>query len=359
MAGTVIHSQALATYTASGEFAPTTIFSNTVYATVQPVDALTLTQNNNLQRPAGSIVTFAHVLTNTGNIPASYQFSWDTSGCATPNLGFTGTVTLFQDANGNGFVDPKDSKVLIDVNTSTPTSPASLTLGAGEATNLLLQGTLPFSANGGMSCLRLIAKLSGRSLQVQNTDTVTITSSASVIVNKSVAYSGLAQPGYTVLTYTINANNIGNTTAAPTGTVPGPVTVLVDGQPKSLVLIRDKIPAGAQYVAGSLNTAVYGALRLFRLAGDADFSYHSAPTIGTGRDDASAIEVAIGLPTSLTPGSNVSMDFKVKLLATAPPIVSNTAWADFNDGAVPVESVSNTALSMPSGSNSARRGQEG
>ena len=344
LAGTVIRAQALASYDLAGSAGPEKVSSNTVIAIIQPVRALTLTQDNNLPRPAASTVTFAHVLTNKGNVAENYIFAVDQTGCTTPNLGFQAAPALYVDVNGNGIADPNDRKLTLGAS-------AALSLAPGESANVLLQERVPLAANGGRSCVRLVAtaeagKWGATPISAQNLDTVLITSNASVVLTKSVNYSGLAVPGSTVLTYTVTANNIGNNDAGPTDTVPTPGSILVDGRPRALVMIRDKVPTGTQYVAGSLQTAVAGALRLFRLASDAPFSYHSEPApvmgIASGRDDSSAVEVAIGLPVSLPRNASVSMGFRARLLATAGAEIKNTAWADFNDGASPAESGSNT-----------------
>ena len=344
LAGTVIRAQALASYDLAGSAGPEKVSSNTVIAIIQPVRALALTQDNNLPRPAASTVTFAHVLTNKGNVAENYIFAVDQTGCTTPNLGFQAAPALYVDVNGNGIADPNDRKLTLGAS-------AALSLAPGESADVLLQVQVPLAANGGRSCVRLVAtaeagKWGATPISAQNLDTVLITSNASVVLTKSVNYSGLAVPGSTVLTYTVTANNIGNNDAVPTDTVPTPGSILVDGRPRALVMIRDKVPAGTQYVAGSLQTAVAGALRLFRLASDAPFSYHSEPApvmgIASGRDDSSAVEVAIGLPVSLPRNASVSMGFRARLLATAGAEIKNTAWSDFNDGASPAESGSNT-----------------
>ncbi len=338
-AGTVITAKALANYTLPGNVSPETIMSNTVIAVIQPVEALKLTSDNNFQRPAASPVSFPHVLTNTGNVTSTYSFAVDSTGCATPNLNFQSAPVLYVDVNGNGVVDAGDRKLTVG-NTGV------LTLVAGEWANLVLQAQIPLAPNGGKSCARLVATADVSGSKAQSLDTVVVTSNASLVLNKSVTYSGLAIPGVSLLNYTINANNIGNNAAQPSATLPTASTILVNGLPRAVVLIRDPVPTGAQYVAGSLHTAVSGALRLFRLASDAPFSYHSEPApvggVPTGRDDSTAVEVAIGIPQSLPPTTSVSMDFQARLLSNAGALVDNTAWANFNDGASPAESVSNT-----------------
>ena len=339
-AGTVITAQAQASYGVPGGTSVEVIYSNPVIAIIRPVEALKLTPDNNFQRPAASSVYFSHVLANIGNVTSTYSFSIDSTGCATPNLGFQSAPGLYVDVNGNGFADAGDRKLTVGAT-------GVLTLIAGESANLVLQAQLPLAPNGGKSCARLVATADVSASNAQSLDTVVVTSNALLVLNKSVTYTGLAIPGVSMLNYTINANNIGNSAAKPSATLPTASTILVDGLPRAVVLIRDPVPAGAQYVAGSLYTAVPGALRLFRLASDAPFSYHSEPApvggVPTGRDDSTAIEVAIGITQNLPPNTSVSMEFQARLLNSAGALIDNTAWANFNDGASPAESVSNTA----------------
>ena len=339
LAGTVITNKALANFTQDGESSSQTRTSNTVIATVKPVEALTLTHDNSFQRPAASLVYFPHLLSNLGNVTSTYTFVVDATGCATPNLGFQKAPSLYVDVNSNGLVDAGDR--LLALGTS-----AALTLAPAESVNLVLQEQLPLAADGGQSCARLLATTDATSVTAQNIDSVTITSNAAVVLNKAVTYSGLAIPGSTLLNYSVTANNIGNSDALPTGTLPTSSSILVDGQPSSVLLMRDTLPVGTQYVAGSLQSAVVGALRLFRRASDAPFNYHSAPApvggVASGYDDPSVVEVAIGLPVKLPSNSSVSMSFQANLLGTASGLLNNTAWIDFNNGASAAESTSNT-----------------
>jgi hypothetical protein len=191
LAGTVITAKAFATYVPTGSTVPETIISNTVIAIVQPVEALTLTQDNNFQRPAVSTVSFPHLLTNVGNVASTYTFTTNTTGCTTPNLGFQGTISLYLDTNGNGYRDNNDRQLTIG-------SSGALTLSAGQTANLLLEGQLPAVANGGKSCVNFVVTADATSAQAQNLDNVVINSNAAVVLSKSVSFTGLAIPGSTV-----------------------------------------------------------------------------------------------------------------------------------------------------------------
>ena len=341
-AGTLIKNQAQASFTVQGDAASQTVYSNTIVAEVLPVVLLRLVQDNVLERSPGTPVTFPHLLTNVGNVATNYNFSFDTVGCTDPNKGFLGTTRLYLDVNGDGAVEDTDTLLAIG-------SSGSLKLAPGESANLLVQGDLPLVANGGSSCVRLIAAADGSTQQARNLDKVTITSNAVLVLNKSVNYSGLAQPGVTLLSYTITVGNIGNSSAAPASATKDGTSIVVDGQPRSMVLIRDILPTGTQYAIGSLHTDIVGAVRLFRKPGEALFNYHTASAPGAGADDATAVEVAVGLPTGLKPNTTVSMDFKTRLLAGAPALVNNTAWANFHNGTVPTENVSNIAVVKTTG----------
>lgn len=335
-AGTLIKDQALASFTVQGEATQRTITSNTVAAKVVVV-LLRLVQDNSLQRSAGTFVTFPHLLSNTGNVASTYTFTFDTAGCTSSNLGFVSAADLYLDTNGNGIVDSDDEKLTVAAS-------GAVRLEEGKNANLLVQGRLPMAANGGSSCIRLIASADGSNVQSQNTDKVDITSNAALALTKSVRYSGPAQPGSTILEYVVTASNVGRTSAEPTASAPDGSRILVDGMPRTLVLLRDFLPIGTQYVKGSLKTETAGALRLFRKPGADAFSYLSAPVSGAGNDDASATEVAIGLPDGVQPDTAFSMSFQTKLLIDAPEQVSNIAWADFYNGATTTEAASNIAV---------------
>ena len=244
-AGTTITAQAIATYSPAGGLGPENVSSNIVIAVVQPVEALTLIQNNNLLRPVGSIVTFSHLLSNVGNVTNSYTLSLDASGCPIPNTGFTNS-SFYVDVNSNGVIDSADRKLNLNAK-------AALTLAPDTNVSLLLQGQAPTAQLGSKSCMRLVATTDGLGNQASNIDTVTLSSNAAVVLNKAVAYTDVPKSG-TVLTYTITGNNIGDANAQPASGSPVPTTtpVLVNGVAQSLFLLRDPLPTdGLRYLAGS------------------------------------------------------------------------------------------------------------
>jgi len=337
--GSVISAQASATYRLASGIVPDAVYSNGVFAVVQPVEALTLTADMTLQRPAASTAMFSHVLTNVGNVSSTYTFSVDTSGCSSPNAAFV-TRGLYLDLNNNGVVDTNDRQLNIG-------GAAALKLAPGEFASLLFLGSVPIAGDGAVVCQRLIATTDAGRISAQNTDRVVLTSNAALQLSKSVSYSGAPQAGVTVLTYTVRANNIGNGMASPDRLSSTPAPILVDGQPRALILIRDVVPTQLQYVAGTLQSNAAGAIRLFRLPGDAPFSYHSELPpingIASGRDDVTAIEVAIGLPEGLPASGSMRMGFQARILPGANAAVFNQAIVHFNDGSGATESVSNVS----------------
>ena len=336
LAGSIISSKATASYGLPGSIESMTTYSNVVEAIVQPVESFTLIQNNSFTRPAASIVTFPHTLTNIGNTVVAYTFNVDTVGCSGPNIGFANSVSLYLDVNGNGGIDSIDHQLPFG-------SKGVVSLSPGESTSLLLQGALPLASDGETSCIRLRVGSDSTGRQESNVDTVRISKNAAIVLSKTVNYSGTAQAGKTVLNYSVVASNIGNTNAVPAPNAPDASTILVNGIPTALIVIRDVMPNGLQYVPGTLHTDISGAVRLFRRAGDPLFSYHAESTPGLGWDDATAIEVAIGIPSNLSPNTTVSFDFQASLLLNAPPQVKNTAFSDYYDGSRVVEITSNVS----------------
>ncbi len=73
--------------------------SNTVSATVAPLEALTLTAGQSIPLAPGAAFTLSHVLTNTGNTTTSYSITVTLpagAGFAPANL------QVVQDLNANG-----------------------------------------------------------------------------------------------------------------------------------------------------------------------------------------------------------------------------------------------------------------
>jgi uncharacterized repeat protein (TIGR01451 family) len=329
--GTEIRNVAKATYVPAGFAQTETASSNGVVANVLPVEALVLTQDQSVNRPPATVVTLNHLLTNTGNVPSRYSlaFANNGSGCAADTLDLS-ALRLVRDLNNNGVVDAADPVLPLG-------TVGALALQPGETASLLVQGTIPATAIGS-ACVVLGATTALQNLQASNRDVVTVGDVAVIALVKSASYPGHVVPGQTRVDFTVTGTNIGARDAVPGSTAaPAGTPVLVNGVPTSLVLVRDAVPAGTQYLVGTLQSTAAGAVRLFRLPGDAPFSYRTS-------DDAAAVEVAIGVPTAVVRNASVAMQFAVQVKADQSGDIRNTAQSYYGDGTGPAVSQSNTVL---------------
>ena len=234
-AGTSIGNQATATYT-DGAGTTRTVTSNVVTTVVQQVASLTLTTNNTTTAAVGNMVSYPHVLTNTGNGTDTYTISVAQAGGNPFNLS---NATIYYDANGNGQVDPGDTVI-----SNGSVSPA---VPAGKAISLIVQGTVPASASGTSSLTITATSSTDGSKTASNTDAVTVTTNAVISLSKAVS-SPSGAPGTGPYTYTLAYTNTGNSDAAS-------------------VSITDAIPSGLTYVAGSGRWSVSGATALTDASG--------------------------------------------------------------------------------------------
>lgn len=328
--GTVISAQALANYQAGGGFsASETVTSNFTKAIVLPVEAVSLTLSQSVNAAPGGIVNLPHVLTNLGNTSSTYTVSLrNQSGDSFDLSG----LRVVADLNGNGVVDSNETAIALD-------TPGALKLAMGQWVNLIVTGTVPGGITAGPARVTLsVGSNSASPATASNIDTVNVSSLAVIGITKSASEVGVVTPGK-VVRYTIQATNVGATdaTGAPTTGQAG-AAIRIDGAAASVFLLRDAVPAGSSYVPGSLSTSTVGALKLYRLPGDATNSYR------TNADDAAAVEVAVAVPTGLPRNSTMAMNFAVKIQTQANGVIRNAAMVDFNDGATASELVSNVVL---------------
>ncbi|MDB5869040.1 MAG: conserved repeat domain protein, partial [Polaromonas sp.] len=328
-AGMVIRNVASATYLPAGFTQVETADSNHVLVTVQAVETLSMTQDQNIVRPPGAQLTLNHLLTNTGNVRSGYtiNFANNGAGCAADTLDLS-ALRVLRDSNNNGVADAADPVVMLGAS-------SAIMLQPGETVSLLVQGTLPSSLVGS-ACVALIATSTAQAITASNRDIITVSNAAVLSLTKTASYPGVVVPGTTRIDFTVTGTNIGAQDAQPVGTAaPASTAIVVNGAPINLVLIRDVIPAGTQYVAGTLQTTAAGAIRLVRLPGDSAFSYRTV-------DDASAVEVAIGIPTAVVVNGTVSLQFAVRANADLNGDIRNIAQSHYHDGANAVMSPSNT-----------------
>jgi uncharacterized repeat protein (TIGR01451 family) len=330
-AGIVIRSIATGTYLPNGLAQTETISSNEVIATVLPVEALVLTQDQSLSRPPASIVTLSHLLTNTGNVASTYTLALanNVGGCAADTLDLS-ALRVVRDSNNNGVVDAADPVVQLN-------AAGAIALKPGETAALLVQGTIPTAATG-VACVGLTATTALQGLTAINRDTVTVGNAAALQLVKSASYPGNVIPGQTRVDFSVSGTNIGAQDAQPSNVIaPTNTPLLVNGAPSALVLVRDPVPAGTRYVPGTLRTTAANAVKLYRLANDPAFSYRTA-------EDASAVEVAIGISTPVARNVSIAMQFAVKVNADQVGEIRNTAHSTYNDGTGPATVPSNTIV---------------
>jgi trimeric autotransporter adhesin len=314
-AGTAIGNQASATYTDASN-TTRTVTSNIVVAIVQQVSSLTLAQNAARTVSIGSQVTYPLTLTNTGNGSDSFPLSFTQSGA----FNFT-SVQFYADANGDGIPD----------NTTPITNTGSL--AQDGVFRFVAVGTVPTTAvSGNVNAMVVTATSAFNSANTASvTETTTVTAQAVVSVTKSMS-TAAGLPGSGPHTVTLTYNNSGNTAA-------------------SSVALRDALPAGMTYVAGSGRWSASGATVLTD-ASNSD-PQGSGPTITYDFGVTVGNQVTATL-SNVAPGQSGTVTFQVTIPAyntvTATGqlagVVNNTANYSYNDGAANVGPVNSNTFAF-------------
>ena len=220
-AGTNISNIASASYNdAAGR--SQTVTSNEVKTTVIQVAGFTLEANRTTVSNPNGQVSLSHTLTNTGN--GADTFTITTANAAGDDFDFA-SIAVYADANGDGIPD-----------NNTNLNGQTVTLNAGEAINLVVVTTTPSTAvelQQGLLTISATTSVAGTAPADQtktNTDTVNVTSNATIVLTKSASVSAVQVGG--TIEYTLTYKNTGNTTATN-------------------VVLTDVIPANLTYTPGS------------------------------------------------------------------------------------------------------------
>ncbi len=314
-AGTAIGNQASATYTDASS-AVRTVTSNLVVAIVQQVASLTLTQTASRTVAVGSQVSFPLTLSNTGNGADTFALGFSQSGA----FAFT-SVVFYADANGDGVAD-----------NTTPIT-ASTALAMGEVFRFVAVGTVPTTAASGNTNSLIVTATStfNGGVSASVTDTTTVTSNAVVNLTKTMS-SGAGLPGSGPHTVTLTYNNSGNTAA-------------------TAVQLRDVLPAGMAYVAGSARWSGTGSTVL------TDASNSDAQGTGTTivyDFGVTAANQATAVISNVAPGQSGTLTFQVTIASydttTASGqlagVLNNTANVTYNDGAATIGPVSSNTFAF-------------
>lgn len=222
-ANTPIGNQASATYVDNGGN-PQSVTSNTVETIVQQVAGVTITAGINLTVSPGGQVTFPHTITNTGNGVDSFDLT-TLEGSGDFNFD---NIKIYPDEDGNGVPD-NFTEIFITPNISFPGN----TGGNPNTYGIVIVADVPVTANDGdVETIEITAESNHDSNEsASTTNTTTVDEDAVVNVQKNRSVQNVAV-GDTV-TYTFSyAESGGNTNATN-------------------LVIKDPLPAGVSYVAGS------------------------------------------------------------------------------------------------------------
>ena len=320
-AGTVISNTASASFVDSTTGLSVTLRSNTVNTIVAVAEAVSLSASQSVLAPTGGAFTISHTLTNTGNASTFYNIS---TVIASGSNFQPVNLQVVQDINGNGRVDPGEPAIA---------NGAGVTVAAGASISLLITAQSPASATDGQAAqIVLSATSSGQGATASNTDNVGLTSGAAIQVALT-ASSSSPIPGST-LGLTASVSNSGSSAAAAG-------TVIVDGVPTPLVLLRLQIPANTTFLAAQ-PTPTAGAQILYHLPGAAANRYVTVLPAGVAPDS-----VAWALPT-LPSAGRLQGQITVTVNANANGSLSDTAYFDWSQQGAPLSTASNALnLALP------------
>jgi len=317
-AGTAVSNRATATFVdATGT--PARLDSNVVTAIVSAEESLALAPDGAAVRSPGERFSFAHRLSNNGNVAFSATLSAANLG---GDDGDALSLEATLDLDGDGRVDPGE-----------PSIPEGgvVTVAAGGAVSIVLEGVVPSAALAGDLLrveLRATTAAQGRSSAA--TDEVTVGLGAAVSVAKSASTLAPARGGS--VTFTLLATNNGFAAAAG-----APVTI--DGAPAVAFLVTDPIPAGAALVG--IAAPPQGASALYHKAGDPPAVYVTTPPA-----DLSTVDEAGAAFPPLAPQATMEVALTMRILETAGVRVENTAYARTRGPSGAVEAIASNTITL-------------
>lgn len=235
-AGIKITNIAVASYEVDGQ--TYTVESNQVVTEVRALYGISIQQDATQASPLfqqaapGTEAILPFLLTNTGNAEDRYSLSFLTA--AGSNLQY-GSISIFWDQNGNGFLDPGEQSIT-ETGTIAPEETISL---------LVMLDVRSFATVGQYLLFTLIGQSKHDSSKIDDNNwrKIEVTTDAALAVSKS-ADTTQCSPGGTVR-YTIRATNTGNQPTTPTAFA----SLDRDGNPldfeaASGLFIQDTIPSG-------------------------------------------------------------------------------------------------------------------
>ena len=329
LAGTVLQTSATANYYSSDiNAAIQAATSNILVSTVASAETFQINQNQHVIRGPNITSQLSHLLVNTGNTTSTYVFNIGavTDACH-PDVTLS-SISLWLDQNNSGIIEPGETQINLGQS-------RAFQLAPGQSVNLIVKSKTPGNINQGIACyaLNVTAESSGVSGSVM--DIVELGNNAAItLTNTVVKQDHVIIPGSSTMSYRVLASNIGNESANGIALTPNSTPLFVDGVASSLIVLREVVPDGMQYVLGSLSASHANAIRLFRLPGDAPMRYRTAG------DDASAIEVGVGFPI-IPANSDFAMTFDMKVLSNATGSVLSMGLVDYYDGQQNQEQSSN------------------
>lgn len=292
-AGTVIGNQATATYRDAGNVVRNAT-SNLVQTTVSQVRSFTVAASGSRTAAPGQTVYYPHVITNTGNGTDSYTFGGPITGGS-----FTHSpINYFIDANGDGMPD--------NFTPLATTGPVA----AGAQYRFVIAGTVPAGATLGATGTMVVSVSDGVTTDTSNIDTTTVADCALNVTKSMSLLSGGSPAG--PITVTLSYTNSGTVAC-------------------STVEIRDAIPAGMAYVAGTGLWSGSGTALTDATGGDpAGIAYDFGNTVA-GRVTAVIGTVAAGNSGTLRFNVNVNAGLAPTTPANA-ALTTNTATFSTNAG---------------------------